>query len=281
MADHPPYIRIRRSWLRIAFVVAATAAVVAPIAVVAADRFSDVPDTNTFHDDINAIADVGVTLGCNPPANDQYCPSDFVTREQMAAFMNRLGALSPGKTPVVNADMVDGKHASDFAAAADNRFIALSPYEAFVEDATLSDGFGRFSGIDLPNASTPSVAWGFTLPPDFPTGGTVTVELLWHTDSTGCGIEFRPNSISVGRAARTHIQGSGASTGLSVVGGNTLSAPATANQSSIVELVIVSPDGATDLEAGDSVIFGMFRSDLSAADTCTGDMTIQAGSVTY
>ena len=37
-----------------------------------------------------------------------YCPKDYVTREQMAAFMNRLGALQAGKTPVVNADKVDG-----------------------------------------------------------------------------------------------------------------------------------------------------------------------------
>lgn len=31
----------------------------------------------------------------------------------MAAFMNRLGALGPGKTPVVNADRVDGYHADE------------------------------------------------------------------------------------------------------------------------------------------------------------------------
>jgi hypothetical protein len=82
-----------------------TAAVAFPLGVIANHRFSDVPTSNTFHDDIDAIADVGVTTGC---AVGKYCPKDFVTREQMAAFLNRLGALGPGKTPVVNADKVDG-----------------------------------------------------------------------------------------------------------------------------------------------------------------------------
>lgn len=61
-----------------------------------------------FHDDIDAIADAGVTLGCNPPDNTEYCPDDFVTREQMAAFMNRPGALAGGE-PVVDARTVRGQ----------------------------------------------------------------------------------------------------------------------------------------------------------------------------
>ena len=81
---------------------------VIPTAVFAGHQFTDVPDDNIFHDDIDAIADAGVTRGCNPPDNDEYCPEDFVTREQMAAFMNRLGALESGTDPVVNAAAVQG-----------------------------------------------------------------------------------------------------------------------------------------------------------------------------
>jgi hypothetical protein len=44
--------------------------------------------------------DSKVTSGCG---GGNYCPTANVTREQMAAFLNRLGALGPGKTPVVNA----------------------------------------------------------------------------------------------------------------------------------------------------------------------------------
>lgn len=54
-------------------------------------------DTSIFHDDINRLAEAGITLGCNPPANDDFCPSDEVTRGQMAAFLVRAyGYVDPG-----------------------------------------------------------------------------------------------------------------------------------------------------------------------------------------
>ncbi len=61
-----------------------------PIIVVASHRFADVPDSNLFRADIAAIADAGVTSGCG---GDNYCPSSAVTREQLAAFINRLGPV--------------------------------------------------------------------------------------------------------------------------------------------------------------------------------------------
>lgn len=55
---------------------------------VSIDYFDD-DDFSTFEADINAIADRGITKGCNPPANDQYCPTRDVTRGEMAAFLRR------------------------------------------------------------------------------------------------------------------------------------------------------------------------------------------------
>jgi hypothetical protein len=52
------------------------------------DYFTDDNGT-TFENDINAIAKAGITNGCNPPANDHFCPSGQVNRGQMAAFLNR------------------------------------------------------------------------------------------------------------------------------------------------------------------------------------------------
>lgn len=103
MDDKSYTVRVPKRWVRIAMIVGVTALIVAPLTAVASHVFDDVPNDNTFHNDITAIADAEVTKGCNPPANDEYCPNDNVTRGQMAAFMNRLGALGPGKTPVVNA----------------------------------------------------------------------------------------------------------------------------------------------------------------------------------
>ena len=53
-----------------------------------ADLFTD-DDASTFENDIDLIGTAGVTRGCNPPTNDNYCPDDLVTRGQMAAFLHR------------------------------------------------------------------------------------------------------------------------------------------------------------------------------------------------
>ena len=56
------------------------------------DHFVD-DDTSIFEADINAIADAGITMGCNPPSNNRYCPSDPVSRGAMAAFLRRALGL--------------------------------------------------------------------------------------------------------------------------------------------------------------------------------------------
>ena len=56
-------------------------------------RFSD--DDGSVHEaNIEVIAGLGVTVGCNPPENDRYCPHAVVTRAQMMAFLSRaLGEI--------------------------------------------------------------------------------------------------------------------------------------------------------------------------------------------
>ena len=50
--------------------------------------------------DIDALAQAGITLGCNPPANDLYCPFDSVTRAEMASFLVRaLPDVAPIAAP--------------------------------------------------------------------------------------------------------------------------------------------------------------------------------------
>ena len=65
----------------------------------------DLPPGGTFKDDngnihegnIEAIAAAGITKGCNPPANNLYCPATAVSRGQMAAFLVRaLGLPATG-----------------------------------------------------------------------------------------------------------------------------------------------------------------------------------------
>ena len=50
--------------------------------------FTDIAG-NTFETNILRLAEAGVTKGCNPPTNDQFCPHNAVTRGQMAAVLHR------------------------------------------------------------------------------------------------------------------------------------------------------------------------------------------------
>jgi len=59
------------------------------------DFFAD-DDGTLFEANINRLAAAGITLGCNPPADDRFCPSDTVTRAQMAALLVRGFDLTAG-----------------------------------------------------------------------------------------------------------------------------------------------------------------------------------------
>jgi len=62
------------------------------------DHFRD-DNGSTFENDINRLAEAGITKGCNPPANDRFCPDDSVTRDQMAAFIVRALGLTDEDHP--------------------------------------------------------------------------------------------------------------------------------------------------------------------------------------
>jgi hypothetical protein len=57
------------------------------------DLFVD-DDGSTHEKSIDLLATAGVTAGCSPPNNDRFCPTDPVTRGQMASFLFR--ALGDG-----------------------------------------------------------------------------------------------------------------------------------------------------------------------------------------
>ncbi len=54
----------------------------------AGDWFVD-DNESIFEDDIDRLRVAGVTVGCNPPEYDQFCPEDPVQRDQMASFLAR------------------------------------------------------------------------------------------------------------------------------------------------------------------------------------------------
>ncbi len=91
------------------------------------DSFDDVGGS-VFERDIAALADAGITKGCNPPANTRFCPDDAVTRGQMAAFVRRAlpdlpGVVRGGAVPVAGTDSTRQPSISD-----DGRHIAFTVF---------------------------------------------------------------------------------------------------------------------------------------------------------
>ena len=75
-------------------------------------------DDGSIHEpDINGLAASGITKGCNPPANTEYCPQSPVTRAQMASFLVRALGLPPADTSPFT-DTAASVHRHDIAALA-------------------------------------------------------------------------------------------------------------------------------------------------------------------
>ena len=70
-------------------------------------EFQDVSGS-IFADQILSLAGANITKGCNPPTNSLFCPDDYITRGQMAAFLTRALDLAPGN----GVDFIDDNESS-------------------------------------------------------------------------------------------------------------------------------------------------------------------------
>ena len=74
-----------KGWI---FLVAAVALLAVAVPVAWA-TFNDVPPSNPFYNDINAVQGAGITSGCG---GGNFCPNDNITRQAEAAFVHRAAA---------------------------------------------------------------------------------------------------------------------------------------------------------------------------------------------
>lgn len=195
-----------------------------------------------------------------------------------AAFV--VAAAAPAAALTVadfahNAGRLDGVDSSAY------RFMSLSPTAAHMEGGTtFEDGAYGFGGMVLPDSGVPSFAYAVTLPPDYKPGTRLAVRLLWHTPSTSCSIDLRPNATAVSRPGVAHETVGNASAGLA--GPAPLAASATPKLTKAATFVLTPPKAAVNpLKPGDAYQFGIFRSAGSANDTCTGALHIDGVSVRY
>ncbi len=79
---------VRAGQFDVTVIAADTSSFTVRISEIESGRFVD-DDGNPHEPAIEAIAALGITLGCNPPTNNFYCPAANVTRAEMAAFLVR------------------------------------------------------------------------------------------------------------------------------------------------------------------------------------------------
>lgn len=123
----------RASLRPLVLLIVVTALIVAPATAWATHVFEDVLDASTHAEAIEYIADAGITRGCED--GSVYCPSEPVTRAQMASFLYRASGNGP-VDPTVNAAQLDGVDADNYVFAPDGG-VALLVRDA---DLTLTGG---------------------------------------------------------------------------------------------------------------------------------------------
>jgi hypothetical protein len=172
-------------------------ALVIPGAVYASHQFNDVPDSHTFHNAIAWMKDNNITVGCNPPANTNYCPDDNVTRGEMAAFMKRLA-----ENNVVDAATLDGADSVAYTnpAAGDVSDNVALPLNTVAELAELSITAPVSGGLVITGVVTPASA----------TSGQATFWL--QVDNATCTFDVANfYSVFYGRVEQTGNAGTSAS----------------------------------------------------------------------
>ena len=87
--------RPRRRWILLAALTAAVAVAVP----VAWATFTDVPPSNPFYADINAIQGAGITSGCG---GGNFCPTANITRMAEAAFVHRAASRMAQSTTITD-----------------------------------------------------------------------------------------------------------------------------------------------------------------------------------
>lgn len=130
-----------------------------------------------FQREIQALADAGISKGCNPPANDRFCPTSMVTRAQMASFLVRAFDLPPAQEDRFSDDKASVHEAAINALAkagvtagcsshlyCPNEPVTRAQMASFLKRALTGEGVGDPEGppppptTDLPGTDRPNGA---------------------------------------------------------------------------------------------------------------------------
>jgi len=189
----------------LALVAAAGVLVVSQAQAAPCAGFTDVDDTSPFCPNVEWLKNRKVTLGCTSAT--LYCPTDPVSRLQMAAFMNRLGtALTP---VVVRSEAARGAlnlDTSPVVCQSADPLVADYPRRALV-DAQLSANAA--AGVDIGMRAVMSTNAGASWTP------LSTVQSLTYVPAAqwGQASDVGTINLAVGQTVRFGVQATRSSAG--------------------------------------------------------------------
>jgi hypothetical protein len=156
--------RLSRRFVPIALV--AVLMVLTPLTLLAANPFTDLVPGSVHNGNIDLIYTAGITTGCVP--NAQYCPTDNVTRQEMASFLARTAGLG-SNPPVVNAKMLNGVPAANFVQTGSN---------ATLGNLTVTGTINTAFTNGTTNRATP-IAYGYVSAAGALVSGTPNVSVVY------------------------------------------------------------------------------------------------------
>ncbi len=129
----------------------------------ASHQFTDVPTSAIYHEAVDWLVNRAITLGC---ATGLFCPETFVTRAQMALFMQRLGGtLTPRILSTVDFGGILDLDSSPASIRCQTDYSPTMPQTALLHGRV--EGLGTATGtfIALPMVSTDGgTTWIYTPP---------------------------------------------------------------------------------------------------------------------
>ncbi|MGH8913472.1 MAG: polysaccharide lyase, partial [Acidimicrobiia bacterium] len=146
-------------------------------------RFWD-DDGSVFENAIEQIAASGITVGCNPPVNDRFCPQDSVTRGQMAAFLKRaLGDTYPVTLPTPPEsppDFFGGRSHLDYKTALSVYANGGAPFDTFGVSYWVDDTTGDRNWIPGGGGGDPNYWVPIQLGRIWDAGATPYIRIVVH-----------------------------------------------------------------------------------------------------
>ncbi|MGA7228220.1 MAG: S-layer homology domain-containing protein [Acidimicrobiia bacterium] len=146
-------------------------------------RFYD-DDGSVFENAIEKLAASGITVGCNPPTNDRFCPLDSVTRGQMAAFLKRaLGdqySVTLPPDPPSPPDFFGGRSYLDYKTALSVYADGGAGFDTFGVSYWIDDTTGDRNWLATGSSGNPNLWVPIQLGHIWDAGATPNITIVAH-----------------------------------------------------------------------------------------------------